>query len=372
MVDRSSGEGNGRVRRLIALRGLTKTYHRGSETIEVLHGVDLDIARGDFVALMGPSGSGKTTLLNLIGGLDRPTSGTIEIDGRRIDQLGGGDSRAGAVAMFGFVFQFSRAAPACFGPAERGLRCAADSAGAGAAPARRDRAHAGGPGRGAGATSRRSCRAARGSASPSRGRSSSTPRCPSASEPTGDLDRRRATSSCCCADAEPRARQDGRDGHELPQGRRDAGARWLRGAVETGRAGCDGRCSQDVHDLDDLSVVVSFVAGLATVALQPRSMRTPSAWPTMACIDHRCRPPSQPRPHREAPVSRALPTPTWFGEERQRHAFPVAAEICAHPAPPEFDIVPRTPGLRDSRARARLAGKRLVDRSPAGRVVRSC
>jgi putative ABC transport system ATP-binding protein len=103
--------GNGRVRPLIAIRGLTKTYHRGSETIEVLHGVDLDIARGDFVALMGPSGSGKTTLLNLIGGLDRPTSGIIEIDGRHIDQLGSGELASWRAANVGFVFQFYNLLP---------------------------------------------------------------------------------------------------------------------------------------------------------------------------------------------------------------------------------------------------------------------
>ena len=72
---------------LVEIRGVTKTYRRGGETIEVLHGVDLDIPRGDFVALMGPSGSGKTTLLNLIGGLDTPTAGSITVDGQRIDQL---------------------------------------------------------------------------------------------------------------------------------------------------------------------------------------------------------------------------------------------------------------------------------------------
>ena len=96
---------------LVLVRGLTKVYRRGSETIEVLHGVNLDIARGDFVALMGPSGSGKTTLLNLIGGLDRPTGGSIEIDGLRIDQLGGGDLARWRAATVGFVFQFYNLLP---------------------------------------------------------------------------------------------------------------------------------------------------------------------------------------------------------------------------------------------------------------------
>ena len=72
---------------LVEIRGVTKTYQRGSERIEVLHGVDLDIPAGDFLALMGPSGSGKTTLLNLIGGLDTPSGGQIVVGGERIDQL---------------------------------------------------------------------------------------------------------------------------------------------------------------------------------------------------------------------------------------------------------------------------------------------
>src|SRR5690606_27348550 len=78
---------------LVTLRNITKTYQRGPEKVQVLHGIDLDIERGDFVALMGPSGSGKTTLLNLIGGLDTPSGGEISIEGQRIDQLGAGQDR---------------------------------------------------------------------------------------------------------------------------------------------------------------------------------------------------------------------------------------------------------------------------------------
>ena len=83
---------------LVSIRNLTKTYQRGPEKVEVLHGIDLDIEEGDFVALMGPSGSGKTTLLNLIGGLDSPTTGSIEVAGQRIDQLNGGQLSPSSVA----------------------------------------------------------------------------------------------------------------------------------------------------------------------------------------------------------------------------------------------------------------------------------
>jgi putative ABC transport system ATP-binding protein len=99
------------VSALIEIRGVTKTYRRGGESIEVLHGVDLDIARGDFLALMGPSGSGKTTLLNLIGGLDTPTAGSITFDGERIDQLGSTQLSAWRAATVGFVFQFYNLLP---------------------------------------------------------------------------------------------------------------------------------------------------------------------------------------------------------------------------------------------------------------------
>jgi putative ABC transport system ATP-binding protein len=90
---------------LVEVRGVRKVYRRGSATIEALHGVDLDIPRGDFVAFMGPSGSGKTTLLNLIGGLDSPTSGSIVVDGQRIDRLSSGELSRWRAANVGFVFQ---------------------------------------------------------------------------------------------------------------------------------------------------------------------------------------------------------------------------------------------------------------------------
>ena len=97
---------------LVSIRNLTKTYQRGPEKVEVLHGIDLDIEEGDFVALMGPSGSGKTTLLNLIGGLDSPTTGSIEVAGQRIDQLNGGQLSHWRSQNVGYVFQFYNLMPA--------------------------------------------------------------------------------------------------------------------------------------------------------------------------------------------------------------------------------------------------------------------
>ncbi|MBN8214697.1 MAG: ABC transporter ATP-binding protein [Xanthomonadales bacterium] len=96
---------------LVSLRNLTKTYQRGAEKVEVLHGIDLDIPKGDFVALMGPSGSGKTTLLNLIGGLDSPTGGEITVDGSRIDQMRSGQLSEWRSNHVGFVFQFYNLMP---------------------------------------------------------------------------------------------------------------------------------------------------------------------------------------------------------------------------------------------------------------------
>ena len=96
---------------LVRLRGVAKDYKRGAETVHVLHALELDIPRGDFLALMGPSGSGKSTLLNLIGGLDRPSKGTIEIDGRRTDTMSESALGRWRANHVGFVFQMYNLLP---------------------------------------------------------------------------------------------------------------------------------------------------------------------------------------------------------------------------------------------------------------------
>jgi putative ABC transport system ATP-binding protein len=96
---------------LIEIRDLSKVYERGRQKVEVLHHINLDIAEGDFLALMGPSGSGKTTLLNLVGGLDTPSGGSISVAGQRIDQLGPGALARWRASNVGFVFQFYNLMP---------------------------------------------------------------------------------------------------------------------------------------------------------------------------------------------------------------------------------------------------------------------
>jgi putative ABC transport system ATP-binding protein len=96
---------------LVRVRDLHKQFRRGSETIEVLRGVTLDLARGDFLALMGPSGSGKTTLLNLLGGLDLPSQGSITVGGEQIDGLSGGRLSSWRARHVGFVFQLYNLLP---------------------------------------------------------------------------------------------------------------------------------------------------------------------------------------------------------------------------------------------------------------------
>ena len=90
---------------LVKINGVHKNFTRGNERIDVLKGVTLDIPQGDFLALMGPSGSGKTTLLNLLGGLDSPTSGTIEVGGTNIGGLSGSQLSRWRSHHIGFVFQ---------------------------------------------------------------------------------------------------------------------------------------------------------------------------------------------------------------------------------------------------------------------------
>jgi putative ABC transport system ATP-binding protein len=96
---------NGSSSALIQVRGLNKQYRRGSEQIQVLQGLNLDVDKGDFVAFMGPSGSGKTTLLNLLGGLDVPTAGTISVAGDEITHMSSGKLTDWRARHVGFVFQ---------------------------------------------------------------------------------------------------------------------------------------------------------------------------------------------------------------------------------------------------------------------------
>jgi putative ABC transport system ATP-binding protein len=96
---------------LVRVADVHKHFSRGSERIDVLKGVNLEIPKGDFLALMGPSGSGKTTLLNLMGGLDTPTGGHVEVGGVRISELGGGRLSRWRAQHIGFVFQLYNLLP---------------------------------------------------------------------------------------------------------------------------------------------------------------------------------------------------------------------------------------------------------------------
>jgi putative ABC transport system ATP-binding protein len=96
---------------LVSLSNVTKSYVRGKQKVEVLHGVDLEIRSGEFLALMGPSGSGKTTMLNLIAGLDQPTSGEVAVAGERIDRLSRPALANWRARHIGFIFQFYNLLP---------------------------------------------------------------------------------------------------------------------------------------------------------------------------------------------------------------------------------------------------------------------
>jgi putative ABC transport system ATP-binding protein len=96
---------------LVRVRDVHKVYTRGSERIDVLQGVNLEVPRGDFLALMGPSGSGKTTLLNLLAGLDRPSGGSVQIGNDHIDKMGEGELARWRSRHVGFVFQLYNLLP---------------------------------------------------------------------------------------------------------------------------------------------------------------------------------------------------------------------------------------------------------------------
>jgi len=96
---------------IVSIRNVTKGYVRGSQRVEVLVDLDLDVEEGEFLALMGPSGSGKTTLLNLIGGLDRPDRGEVVVAGERIDRLSSGRLAKWRAHNVGFIFQFYNLLP---------------------------------------------------------------------------------------------------------------------------------------------------------------------------------------------------------------------------------------------------------------------
>lgn len=96
---------------LVHVDDVDKVFKRGSEEVHVLGGLNLEIPEGEFLALMGPSGSGKSTLLNLIGGLDRPSQGTVEVGGERVDKLSNRKLAAWRARHIGLVFQFYNLMP---------------------------------------------------------------------------------------------------------------------------------------------------------------------------------------------------------------------------------------------------------------------
>ena len=97
---------------LVEVKDIHKAFFRGGEKIDVLQGLGLDVSQGEFLALMGPSGSGKSTLLNLIGGLDRPSSGSVKVGGIQISGLSDGALTAWRARHVGFVFQMYNLLPA--------------------------------------------------------------------------------------------------------------------------------------------------------------------------------------------------------------------------------------------------------------------
>jgi putative ABC transport system ATP-binding protein len=123
---------------LARLENVSRTYMRGKEKVEVLHNLDLEIPQSDFIAIMGPSGSGKTTLLNLLGGLDKPTSGSVTVGDAQLSSMSNSQLSKWRSTNVGFIFQFYNLLPVLsaqknvelpllltsFGAAERARRAA--------------------------------------------------------------------------------------------------------------------------------------------------------------------------------------------------------------------------------------------------------
>lgn len=96
---------------LARLDGVSRVYQKGKERVEVLHELNVEIPKGDFIAIMGPSGSGKTTLLNLLGGLDKPTAGTVTVGGAELSSMSNSQLSAWRSTHVGFIFQFYNLLP---------------------------------------------------------------------------------------------------------------------------------------------------------------------------------------------------------------------------------------------------------------------
>jgi len=93
------------VTQLLVARDLKRNYHMGGELVHAVRGVSLDVGDGEYLAVVGPSGCGKSTLLNLLGGIDRPSSGSVEIAGERVDRMRDADATRFRLLRVGFVFQ---------------------------------------------------------------------------------------------------------------------------------------------------------------------------------------------------------------------------------------------------------------------------
>ncbi len=207
---------------LVSIRNVVKGYVRGKQRVEVLHGLNLDVEAGEFLALMGPSGSGKTTLLNLIGGLDRPDRGEITVGGRAHRPAVLGPAREVARAARRLRLPVLQPVAGADGGAQRRSAAAADEAVAAASASATCRRRSSSWGsRTARSTSRRSSRAVSSSASRSRARSWRTRRCSCAtSRRVTSTARPRSRSWSCSQLLNSEAGQDHRDGHARSARRR--------------------------------------------------------------------------------------------------------------------------------------------------------